>query len=333
MLASLWKDLMCVISCSSAMHSSGEGKMRGWRWRRLAVWGWLLMALGMSGEVWALGGLHLQLARFENRQEAEQAFSELKAGRSFELVAELQAPEGLAESKGYLGEVIPERFSSPAREALKGLRPGQFSPPVAMGGVWFLFKALDPAEASRYKPGEESAFFHLQRGILLGELGDSQGELEAYKKAVDLDSHLAAAHVNLGEALRRQAMQILEGAGGNLGEAQARTATQLLDEAIDEFKAAINLENELWEAHFNLGLAYAAQGLLDLSILEFQEAIRIQPESGELHRSLALALLMRERAAEALVHAERAEELGVEAGDILRKIRDRLGSRAAPARK
>jgi len=286
-------------------------------------WAWLLVVLGINGPAWSLQSLHLQMVRFDKRTDAEQAYSELRAGKSFELLAEQWAPEALKETKGYLGEVVPERLSNEVRKVLLGLRPGESSPLVAVQEAWFLFKVLHPGEASRYRTEQESAFFHLERGILLGELGDAQGELEAYRRAVFLDSGLAAAHVNLGEALRRQAMLILEKAGGDLTEAQARTATELLDEAIDEFKTAIGLENKLWEAHFNLGLAYAAQGLLDLTVLEFQEAVGIRPESGELHRSLALALLMRERPAEALVHAERARELGVEVGDILKKIKDR----------
>lgn len=302
--------------------------MTGCKAGLLFCWGWLLGILGIGWPVWGLQTLHLQVARFDNRADAEQAFSELRAGKSFELLAEQWAPEGLKEAKGYLGEVVPERLSHQVRNVLVGLTPGEASPPVAVQEAWFLFKVLDPVQASRYRPEEETAIFHLERGMMLGELGDSQGELEAYRRAVLLDSGLAAAHVNLGEALRRQAMLILEKAEGGLPEAQARTATELLDEAIDEFKTAIGLDKQLWEAHFNLGLAYAAQGLLDLTVLEFQEAVAIKPDSGELHRSLALALLMKERPADALVHGERAGELGVEVGDLLKRIKDRMGGKS-----
>lgn len=298
--------------------------MTGCRGTWPLCWGWLLVVLGVAWPAWGLKTLHLQVVRFDNRTDAEQAFSELRDGKSFELLAEQWAPEGLKETKGYLGEVVPERLSNQVRKVLLGLTHGGASPPVAVQEAWFLFKVLDPAEASRYRLEEESAVFHLERGIMLGELGDAHGELEAYRRAVLLDSGLAAAHVNLGEALRRQAMLILEKAGGHLPEAQAKTATELLDEAIDEFKTAIGLDKQLWEAHFNLGLAYAAQGLLDLTVLEFQEAVAIKPESGELHRSLALALVMKERPADALVHAERARELGVEVGDLLKRIKDRM---------
>lgn len=299
--------------------------MKGWGRRWQAYGSWFFLSFLVAWSAWGSEALHLQVARFENRTQAEEAFSELRNGKSFELLAEHWAPEGLKEARGYMGRVVPERLSDPVRRVLLGLRPGESSLPVAVQEAWLVFKVLEPAEASKYSLGEESAVFHLERGILLGELGDAQGELEAYRKAVSLDSGLAAAHVNLGEALRRQAMLILERTPGDLAGGQVGAATQLLDEAIDEFKSALALDEELWEAHYNLGLAYAAQGLLDLTVLEFQEAIAIKPDSGELHRSLALAFLMKERTAEALVHAQRAGQLGAEVGDLLEKINARMG--------
>lgn len=308
-------------------------EMKGWRGKWPIFWLWLFLVLGMSWPAWAAEGLHLQVVRFESRTDAEQVFSDLKSSEGFDLLAEQWAPEGLKQARGYLGRVVPERLSSPARQVLLALKPGQVSPPVAGQEGWFVFRVLDPSEASKYLPGEESAAFYLDKGIVLGELGDSQGELEAYRRAVALDSGLAAAHVNLGEALRRQAMLILEKAAGDPSEVQARTATELLDEAIDEFKAAIGLDRELWEAHFNLGLAYAAQGLLDLTVLEFQEALAIKPDSGELHRSLAIALLMKQKPAEALVHARQAKELGAEVGDLLKRINEKMGEKTAHEKK
>ncbi|MEJ5376741.1 MAG: tetratricopeptide repeat protein [bacterium] len=296
--------------------------MTGRSWKKWLLWMWFFLAYGMSWNCWGTGVVHLQLLRFQSKIEAERVYSEIKAGKEFDLFADQWAPEGFKQAKGYMGTVVPERLSHPIKKALIALKPGESSPPVGDQGNWFIFKVLDPAQAYRYDPGEESSSHYLERGFLLGELGDTQGELEAYRKAVSLDPELAAAHVNLGEALRRQALLVLEQARGNPTEAQAMEATELLDEAIDEFKAAIALDKELWEAHFNLGLAYAAQGLLDLTLLEFQEAVRIQPQSGELHRALALALLMRERLAEALWHAERARELGAEVGDLIRRIRE-----------
>lgn len=301
--------------------------MEGLRGRWPVYGGWLFLILGAGWLAWGLQGLYLQVVRFETQAQAQEAFSELQAGKSFELIAERWAPEGLKDTKGYLGEVLPERLPKGVRQILLGLRPGESSPPVAVQEAWFLFKVLDQAEASKYRPGEDSAVFQLERGILLGELGDPQGELEAYRRAVSLDSDLAAAHVNLGEALRRQAMLMLEKAAGGLPEAQARAVTELLDEAIDEFKFAIGLDKNLWEAHFNLGLAYAAEGFLDLTVLEFQEAVAIKPDSGELHRSLALVLLMKGRLAEALQHAQRAGELGVDVGDLLKRIKERMGEK------
>lgn len=289
----------------------------------LLVWGWT------GGQVaWGAhpaGSVHLQVIRYESGAEAEDALSAIRSGKSFDELAEQWAPEGLRERKGYLGVVELDRLAAPVREVLARLGPGQVSSPVAAEGAWFLMRVLDPGQVYEYQAGRESADFYLGRGILLGELGDAQGEVESYRKCISLDPRFAAARVNLGEALRRQAMRMLEEAAGSGSSGQAERAMELLDEAIDEFKAAIGLESEVWEAHFNLGLAYAAQGLLELTVLEFQEAVRIRPDSGELQRSLALALLMQGRVREAQSHAQRAKELGVDVKDLMERIDQRLG--------
>ena len=297
-----------------------KGSMARWGWMWVGFLAWSFLGSAGAWGAGSSGSVHLQVTRFESRTEAEQAASDLRAGKGFEHLAAQWVPEGLRETQGYLGEVVLERLSAPVQDVLGRLGPGQVSPPVAAEGAWFIFRVLGPEEVSRYSPGQESAIFHLERGIILGELGDTFGELDSYRRAIHLDAGLAAAHVNLGEALRRQAMRLLDGTRGSPSEQEASKATEILDEAIDEFKAAIGLDNELWEAHFNLGLAYAAQGLLELTVLEFQEAIRLRPEAAEIHRALGTALLMEGRLEEARKHAQRAGELGAQVEDLLKRI-------------
>lgn len=274
---------------------------------------------------WGAAGVHLQCIRVESPEELQEVLGALDSGKDFDELAGRFAPEGLRSRKGYLGEVTIDRLSSDVRQSLGGLGPGGVSPPARIEGGWLLFRVLAASGVSGYRVEEESPWFYLERGILLGELGDLEGEMEAYRKSISLDPRLAPARANLGEALRRRAMGLLGEGRGSPSPDVSRRATELIDEAIDELKVAIALDGELWEAHFNLGLAYAAQGLVDLTVLEFREAVRIKPDSGELRRSLALALLTQGRLREAMEEARKAEELGLEVGDVMVRIQERFG--------
>ena len=72
-------------------------------------------------------------------------------------------------------------------------------------------------------------------------------------------------------------------------------ATDLLEqqqfkEAVDEFRAALQLMPDSVEAHNNLGIALASQGKLDEAIEEFKRALAVQPDFEDAKRNLATAL-------------------------------------------
>jgi Tfp pilus assembly protein PilF len=73
----------------------------------------------------------------------------------------------------------------------------------------------------------------------------------------------------------------------NLGLAYQKQGK--LDEAAGAYQAAIQLDPNLSDAHNNLGLIYDAQGKVDQAIAEYQEAIRIDPEDDMAHYNLALS--------------------------------------------
>ena len=52
-----------------------------------------------------------------------------------------------------------------------------------------------------------------------------------------------------------------------------------IDEAIDNFKKALERNNLFAKAHFHLGIAYQLKGMIDLAIMEYEEALRIRPYS------------------------------------------------------
>jgi tetratricopeptide (TPR) repeat protein len=88
--------------------------------------------------------------------------------------------------------------------------------------------------------------------------------------AVALRPSNSPAHTNLGLALHRKG---------------------LVNEAIEEFRKAIDLDPKLAKAHLNLGLALHRKGLVNEAIACYRRAIEIDPRYALAHDNLGLALL------------------------------------------
>ncbi len=61
-----------------------------------------------------------------------------------------------------------------------------------------------------------------------------------------------------------------------------------IDEAIREYQAALRINPDYAEAHHNLGLVYGQQGRTDEAIREYQAALRINPDYAEAHYNLGV---------------------------------------------
>ena len=106
-------------------------------------------------------------------------------------------------------------------------------------------------------------------GNALARLGDSDGAINAYRKAIDQrKGNYSRALNNLGVILLRQGRW---------------------DEAHDALLSAIKLESFHYaEASFNLGRLYYARGQSDMAAREWRRVLRIDPE----HQAAAQALLL-----------------------------------------
>ena len=93
----------------------------------------------------------------------------------------------------------------------------------------------------------------------------------------------------------------------NLGLALASQGRP--DEAILQFEKAVEIDPGLAKAHNNLGNALASRGQLDQAILHFQKAVETDPGLAEAHNNLGNALASRGQLDQATLHFEKAVEV------------------------
>jgi Tfp pilus assembly protein PilF len=140
----------------------------------------------------------------------------------------------------------------------------------------------------------DNAQFHNTLGLVYLNLGrpiDGQAEIQA---AIDLDKNNPDYHHNLGIALAQQSRfddaitaykkalsfptyTTPEVAYYNMGEAYIRLRKS--QEAVESFRAAIQLEPVMVAAHYGLGLALSQAGRHDDAKAAFRQARDIDPAS------------------------------------------------------
>ena len=149
---------------------------------------------------------------------------------------------------------------------------------------------------------------------------ESQETLWADTLAKNPDCWLARN--NLGTALSRkgkmdeaieqfrQAVEIdphLVSGYNNLGLALFQEGR--VDEAMEQYQKALGIDAHSAEAHYDLGLAYAKKGRLDEAIEQYQKALEIKPDYAQAHNNLGNAFLQKGRLQEAIAEYEKTLEI------------------------
>ncbi|NMC11333.1 MAG: tetratricopeptide repeat protein [Chloroflexi bacterium] len=165
---------------------------------------------------------------------------------------------------------------------------------------------------------------HAVYGWALSFTGDYLAGEAEIKKALELDSNSALAHAYYAELLINQGnMEDLEKAieesrlardlDPNLLEVhRARglvllnTGEENLPEAINEFKAAIAINDKIADIHLSLGYAYKLQGENDLAVEELLTAYALNPNDSTALTEAALAYANEGQYGKAAQHAEQA---------------------------
>lgn len=129
-------------------------------------------------------------------------------------------------------------------------------------------KAIDALAQSLQQRKSPEAYYNL--GLAFLQRGWSEQAVDAFQKALALDTTLADAHNNLAAAFN------------NLGK---------YDEALAACQQALEVNPRLAEAYYNTGVSYGHKGDLEKAVLAYKTAIQVEPRYPEAYLALGATLL------------------------------------------
>lgn len=112
-----------------------------------------------------------------------------------------------------------------------------------------------------------------------------QAAIQAAKAQGRTEPDYSRIHKNTGNTLKRQGK---------------------LEEAINEYRKALQIKPDYAEAHYSLGNALAAQGKLAEAIKHYRLAIQFKPDFAKAHSNLATSLYKQGRVDKAIAHFREA---------------------------
>lgn len=142
-------------------------------------------------------------------------------------------------------------------------------------------------------PGPKAALEHLNEGLLASAVDGQDAEAEAcFRRAIDLDPGLAAAHTNLAFLAARR------------GDRPAARAC---------LEIALALDPDQPEARYDLATLALRDGEADLAAAELRRVLQMRPDFGDAHYNLSTALEQLGGRRQAREHLLRFLELGAAA--------------------
>jgi tetratricopeptide (TPR) repeat protein len=127
-----------------------------------------------------------------------------------------------------------------------------------------------------------SSLSHYIMGVVCADLGDVDGAIKEYRKALAADVEAAPIHLNLAVSLIKK------------NEPEA---------AIRELKEVERLSPEAIEPHAILAILYSSQDKVDLALSEYEAALfrasKLRPEDIDIYKSLGILYLRQNKLKEA----------------------------------
>ena len=227
-------------------------------------------------------------------------------------------------------------------------------------GVAILEKADLPGAIAEFRKAVEldpkSTRAQTNLGSALAKSGETNEAVEVFKKALALEPNSLPAHMNLGVALREKGdadaalahIRLVANSEPNNPNVQYQLAQTLRQNgdnrgAVEAFEKAVQIDPELREGYYGLGLALkkesallpkaaassesqadalfkqaqesAARGDLDSAKEKVKQALQLDDRHAEAHNLLGFILGQQRELAPALVHLEKSVALRPESAD------------------
>lgn len=132
---------------------------------------------------------------------------------------------------------------------------------------------------------------HSNLALALHDKQDILGALWECSEALRLAPDFAMAHNNLGLFYYEIATSSRSASAELLYDSSHGTMYHAtVEKAMEEYRAALRLQPDLYEAHQSLADALVAKGDLDAAISEYHECLRLDPGSAVAHNNLGAAL-------------------------------------------
>ncbi len=239
-----------------------------------------------------------------------------------------------------LGQAAFEhRMYLPLAAVVTGLVVGGF-----LAGRWLVRRGKISLLASQVMAGALTFFASVALGILTFQRNlDYRSELSIWEDTVAKAPNNHRAHNNLGNVLvscgrpqeavaqYRKALEIkpdFAEAHNNLGN--ALTSCGRPDEAIAYLRKALEFKPDFADAHYNLGNALASRGQPDEAIAEYQKALEIDPDYAEAHYNIGTVLAKRGLSDEAIAEYQKALEIRPDYAKAHYNLGNSLAGRGRP---
>jgi tetratricopeptide (TPR) repeat protein len=298
----------------------------------------LLLAMGLSLQLsnpaFPQASQQTDVSQSQMRQHYEAAFEFQSQGKASQADSEYKlflsmALHRMANGHAHLGEYAR---AVPLYEQALRLSPGDHSIQID-----FASAALDAADWRRAKSMSASALDALKsngqppdpRAVsvlanALADLDEHQAALEQFKDAAQLRpsfdsfSDLAIAYLMVGD--KSNSAKVIGELPARFGDTAALYMklgivygkTKLFDEAVAEFKKAIEMDSRLKGVHYSLGASYMMQlseAGYDKAEVEFRKELELDPSNAMVYAPLSRIAMTRHEYSEAQADLKHAIQL------------------------
>jgi tetratricopeptide (TPR) repeat protein len=269
-------------------------------------------------------------------------------------IAPISVPKILAES-GYTADVVAQRLQDALNNVVKDARTSKQVPVVALQADLPSIVVPTIGLSLETVAADIRTFFHIPgRWNISGEFTIAQKQLwlrlrmngrdfftspngvglerpdELLAPAAEKVFELADPYIAAASLADRDPGKCLEVAKGIIASrpemdpsvpwahvlvSYVLIAQHKTEEAIAEYRKAIELDPRDAAPHSNLGIALGDQGKTEEAIAEYRKAIELDPRDADPHKNLAIILRAQGKTKEADAEDQKAKELGAENPD------------------